>query len=43
MFVGWEFLGRSLVLISPFGSNDFSVFVSSLVFNKGEKEKVQRE
>ena len=27
-----EFLGRSLVLISPKGSNDYSFFGSSLVF-----------
>ena len=42
LFYDWEFLGSCLVLISPFGSNDFSFLGSSLVFYKEEIGKVQR-
>ena len=42
LFYDWEFLGSCLVLISPFGSNDFSFLSSSLVFDKEELGKVQR-
>ena len=42
LFYVWEFLGSCLVLISPFGSNDFSFLGSSLVFDKEEIGKVQR-
>ena len=36
-----EFLGRSLVLISPKGSNDYSFFGPSLVFDMVHIYKVQ--
>ena len=41
-FCIWNFFDSSLVLISPFGSNDFSFLGSSLVFYKEEIGKVQR-
>ena len=43
LFCNLEFLGRSLVLISPKGSNDYSFFGSSLVFSLRKKGRVQRK